>query len=169
VGIAQVLHEIRYQIAETVTEPAWHETSSLTALRDLLAAGATLRHAVARRAGLSTSELAALERLSHGPQGPAALARELDVSTAAATGIVDRLTARGHAERVPHVSDRRRTEVHATDSGRTEMARQLLPMFERLVRLEASYSPDELAIVTRYLRDALAAVLAAVDEEAPQD
>lgn len=143
---------------------AWHESPSLETLRALLAAGARVRHVVSRRAGLSASELATLERLSHGPLGPAALARQLDLSTAAATGIVDRLTARGHAERVPDASDRRRTAVHLTDSGRAEMGRHLAPMFARLAELESGFTDEELTVVARYLRGALDAVSSVVDE-----
>lgn len=146
-----------------MASPAWRQTPSLEALRALLAAGARIRHVLSRRAGLSSTELTALERLSHAPLGPAALARELDVSTAAATGIVDRLAARGHAQRVPDEHDRRRTAVHVTESGRAEMARQLAPMFRRLIELDASFTPEEREVVTRYLRGALEAVTAVED------
>jgi DNA-binding MarR family transcriptional regulator len=149
-----------------VSDGAWHESPSLEALRALLAAGARIRHVVSRRAGLSASELTTLERLSHGPLGPAALARQLDLSTAAATGIVDRLAARGHAERVPDAADRRRTEVHLTDSGRAEMGRHLAPMFVRLAELESAFTEEELAVVARYLHGALEAVSAVVEEPA---
>ena len=128
------------------------------ALRDLMDAGTLLRHVVSRRAGLSESELTALDHLSRDPLGPAELARLLEVSTAAATGIVDRLVARGHAERRAHPADRRRVEVHLTRSGRAELIEQLTPMFVGLAQLEATFSEDELAVVERYLRGAIAAL-----------
>ena len=154
-------------MGETVAGQAWHESASLETLRALLAAGARVRHVISRRAGLSASELTTLERLSHGSIGPAALARQLDLSTAAATGIVDRLAARGHAERVPDASDRRRTEVHVTASGRAEMLHHLAPMFAGLIELESSFTDEELDVVARYLAGALAAVNAVLDEGAP--
>lgn len=136
----------------------WHETGSLQALRDLLEVASSMRQLVARRAGLGESELMTLEQLSRGPIGPADLARRLDVTTAAATGIVDRLEGRGHAVRRPHAVDRRRTEVHLTDSGRSEVVAHLLPMFAALDELDQGFTPDERRVVERYLRGAVAAL-----------
>lgn len=127
------------------------------ALRDLVEAGALLRHVVARRAGLSESEMTTLDHLSRRPLGPAEVARLLEVSTAASTGIVDRLVDRGHAERRPHPDDRRRVDVHLTPSGRSELVEQLAPMFGRLAALDAEFDEDELAVVERYLRGAIEA------------
>jgi DNA-binding MarR family transcriptional regulator len=130
---------------------------TLLALRDLVAAGSRVNHVVSRRAGLSESELVTLEHLSREQIGPAEVARRLEVSTAAATGIVDRLVARGHVERRPHDLDRRRTELHITDSGRAEIIGHLMPMFAALDRHDASFSEEEKAVVQRYLRGATAA------------
>lgn len=138
-----------------MAERPWHASPTLETLRSLLEAGVRIRHVVSRRAALSEVELATLERLSHGPVGPGALARHLEVTSAAATGIVDRLSRRGHLDRVADEADRRRTQLHLTDSGRGEMQRQLLPMFQGLARLDAEFSDEERAVVERYLRGAL--------------
>ena len=132
-------------------------TPTLVALRDLVTTGARVNHVVARRAGLSESELVTLEHLSREQIGTAEVARRLEVSTAAATGIVDRLVARGHVERRPHAADRRRTELVITDSGRGEVVGHLLPMFVALGRLDRSFSAEERAVVERYLRGAVEA------------
>lgn len=145
-------------------ERPWHATATLETLRSLLEAGVRVRHVVSRRASLSEVELATLERLSHGPVGPAALARHLDVTSAAATGIVDRLSRRGHLERVADEDDRRRTQLHITESATGEMQRHLAPMFHGLARLDAEFSPEERAVVERYLRGALAAIEAVIAE-----
>ncbi len=147
---------------------AWHESATLDVLRDLLRAAVDVRHTVSRRTGLSEIELGALEELSRHSLGPAALARRIDVSTAAATGIVDRLSGRGHVERVPDPDDRRRTQLHVTDSGSAEMRRHLLPMFQRLAELDAGFDAAERAVVERYLRGALDALesVSAVEPEA---
>jgi DNA-binding MarR family transcriptional regulator len=149
------------------TRPAWHESRSLVALRETVAAGVRMRHLVARRAGLSDSELIALEHLSRGPLGPAELARILDVTTAASTGIVDRLVRRGHVERHAHVDDRRRTDVRITDSGREEARAHLMPMFEALAAWDQGFSDDERAVVERYLRGAIAAFEQVSDPQPP--
>jgi DNA-binding MarR family transcriptional regulator len=135
----------------------WKQTGSLVALRETIARGGRLRHLIARRAGLSESDLVAMEHLMRGPLGPAELARILDVSTAASTGVVDRLAERGHVERRAHELDRRRTQVEVTPSGREDVLAHLLPMFRELDRLDRSFTAEERAVVERYLRGVLAA------------
>lgn len=136
---------------------AWEQTGSLLALREVVIAANRLRHVIARRAGLSETDLLAMEHLLEQPVGPGELARHLDVTTAAATGLVDRLVGRGHVERHPHEQDRRRTTVEVTASGREEVLAHLLPMFLALDRLDRDFTPEERAVVERYLRGAIAA------------
>lgn len=138
--------------------PAWQPAETLTALQQLIDLAGTAPAAVARRAGLSTSELHALRHLADQPMGPAALARTLGVTTAASSGVVDRLVAHGHAERVPHAGDGRRTEVHITDTGRAEVLGHLGPMFRSLAELEATMTAEERSAVERYLAGAVAAL-----------
>jgi DNA-binding MarR family transcriptional regulator len=116
-----------------------------------------LRHALVRRSGLSQTELVALEHLVAAPSTPGDLARLLEVSTAASTGVVDRLERRGHVERRPHPQDRRRTEVHMTEGGREEILGHLMPMLVALRELDAGLDDAERAVVERYLRGARAA------------
>ncbi|MEQ7847877.1 MarR family winged helix-turn-helix transcriptional regulator [Nocardioides kribbensis] len=116
-----------------------------------------VRHELARRSRVSDSELSALEHLVREPMGPAELARLLEVSTAASTGVVDRLQTKGHVQREPHAEDRRRTVVTLTDSGRAEILGHLMPMFEALRALDADLDDTERAVVARYLRGAAAA------------
>lgn len=142
----------------------WHSTGTLHTLRLLLEAAVEVRHTVCRRTGLSEVELATLEQLSHGSVGPAALARRLAVTSAAATGIVDRLHGRGHVERSADPHDRRRTQLHLTESGRQEMRRQLMPMFAGLAQVDAGFTDEERAVVERYLRGALASVERVIGE-----
>src|SRR6478752_8903799 len=121
----------------------WEQTGSLVALREAIERGGRLRTVLARRAGLSESDLVAMEHLMREPLGPGDLARILDVTTAASTGLVDRLEQRGHVERRPHEQDRRRTQVEVTASGREEVLTHLLPMFVALDRLDGSFTDAE--------------------------
>lgn len=136
----------------------WAQTPTLILLRELLTMGAQVGPSVARRAELSHSELAALELLVERQVGPVDLARHLGVTSAASSGIVDRLVARGHVVREPHEHDRRRTRVVLTDSGREDVLGLLMPMFLALRELDARLSDDERVVVDRYLRGALDAV-----------
>ena len=137
---------------------AWKQTDTLTLLKELLDTSAAVRPAVAERAGVSQTELVALEHLIRGPIGPAEVARLLGVTSAAATGIVDRLEGRGHVERRPHASDRRRTELVITSTAREDVLAHLLPMFRALAELDADLDDDEREVIDRYLRRALEAV-----------
>lgn len=141
----------------TAFAESWQQTGSLDALRECTTAAGRVRGVVSRQAGLSESELVALEHLVRGPLGPTELSRRLDVSTAAATGIVDRLASHGHVTRSPHEQDRRRTQVLVTASGREEVLQRLLPMFRALRELDESFDADEREVVERYLRGATAA------------
>lgn len=136
----------------------WQQTESLLALRELMTVGADVGPVIARRAQLSHSELKALELLIDGPMGPVELSRALGVTSAAASGIVDRLASHGHAERVAHQQDRRRTRVLITETGRHEVLGHLMPMFVALDRLDSSLTDAERGVVTRYLQGAIAAM-----------
>ena len=130
---------------------------TVTAVRDLVSESGRLRHALVRGSGLSETELVALEHLVEAPSAPSELARLLEVSTAASTGIVDRLERRGHVERRPHPDDRRRTTVHVTDEGRAEILGHLRPMLVALQELDAGLSATERDVVLRFLAGAQAA------------
>lgn len=138
--------------------PAYRQSSSLDALQELVDLAAQVPHDVARRAGLSVSELHSLRHLAASPMGPVELAKVLGVTSAASSGVVDRLVARGHAERRSHPGDGRRTEVFVTESGRREVFALLAPMFTKLAEIDGHLDDEERAVVERYLRGAIAAM-----------
>ena len=140
--------------------PQWRTTPTLAALQELVEVSESVPGIVARKAGLSTSELHSLRHLMRGPVGPVELARLLGVTSAASSGVVDRLVSHGHAERRSHPDDGRRTEVVITDSGRAEVLARMRPMFESLAALDASLADDERDVVERYLRGAIEAMTA---------
>ena len=138
--------------------PEWRTTATLSALQELVEVSEMVPALVARKAGLSTSELHSLRHLMRGPMGPVELAKVLGVTSAASSGVVDRLTSHGHAERRPHPGDGRRTEVVITESGRAEVLARLRPMFEGLAALDQTLDDDERVVVERYLRGAIQAM-----------
>ena len=144
----------------TSVVPDYRTSGSLDALQELVDVAAQVPHEVARQAGLSTSELHSLRHLMDTPMGPVDLAKALGVTSAASSGVVDRLVARGHAERRPHAGDGRRTEVVITESGRVEVFAMLAPMFAALAELDSSLTDAERVVVERYLRGATAAMRA---------
>lgn len=136
----------------------WDRSGTLDALRSLLDVSRRATPALARRAGLTHTEMAVLEHVMENPTGPSELAQRLGVTTAAASGIVDRLAARGHVVREAHLTDRRRTVVGVTSSGREEVLGHLLPMFLELARIDAGLTEDERAVIQRFLKDAERAI-----------
>lgn len=138
--------------------PAYRASGSLEALEELVALSAQSPQAVARRGGLSVSELHSLRHLASTPMGPVELAKVLGITSAASSGVVDRLVARGHAERRARSDDRRRTEVVVTDSGRREVFALLAPMFTALAEIDGALTDEERVVVERYLRGAVAAL-----------
>lgn len=134
------------------------QSASLQALRELVTLAGQVGPAVAKRAQLSRSELEALEHLMDDDLGPVDLARRLGVTSAAASGIVDRLVARGHVQRVAHRIDGRRVSVVMSPAARQEVIGHLMPMFVALAELDERLTDPEREIVERYLRDAIAAV-----------
>ena len=141
---------------------------SLMAVRSVIDVGGRLSHVTARRAGLSDSELVALEHLAAEPLGPAELARRLAITTAAATGVVDRLAQRGHVERRPHDGDRRRVAVRLTDRGYADLRARLQATFDDLLAWDAGFDEDERALVERYLAGVAGVLERAAAREAAQ-
>ncbi len=136
----------------------WQQTGTLVSLRELTDLSRRVTPSLARRAGLTRTELDTLDALMVEPLGPSEVAHRLGVSSAAATGIVDRLVAHGHAERRPHDQDGRRTVVAVTDSGRAELVGHLMPMFIELAELDRSFTDAEREVVERYLTGAARAM-----------
>lgn len=84
---------------------------------------------------------------------PGALGHALNLSSPAVTALVDRLERSGHVTRTRGTTDRRRVELAMTDSARV-IGRQLFrPLAERLGHALENYSPEELFLVERFLRE----------------
>jgi DNA-binding MarR family transcriptional regulator len=134
--------------------PTAEELSEATRRLDL--ALVRLNAAVARRLDL---ELMAITHVNAaGTLGPSELAHRIDVTTGAVTALVDRLTERGHLERRPHPSDRRRLLVHVTPHARDEVMRHVMPLVQDIRALASGFSDEERATIGRYL-DGLIAVI----------
>jgi DNA-binding MarR family transcriptional regulator len=84
------------------------------------------------------------------------LGAALGLSSAAVTGLVDRLEAQGMARRVPDAADRRRTRVELTDEAHAIGAALLAPVAARIDDATRALTPPERAVVARFLRTLLA-------------
>ncbi|MBC7403717.1 MAG: winged helix-turn-helix transcriptional regulator, partial [Microbacteriaceae bacterium] len=86
---------------------------------------------------------------------PTDLARHLGISTAAATVMVDRLTAVGHVHREPHAHDRRKVVVVPTPASVQAAFETLAPMFSGVAQLTAQLSESDHAVVTHFLAEVI--------------
>jgi DNA-binding MarR family transcriptional regulator len=125
-------------------------------LRDLLhrKALAASRHrgGVARRLGLSDTEVAALAYLAqHGRLTPGEIGERLFLTSGGVTALVHRLERAGHIRREPHPHDKRSTLLTATP----EIVEAASELFEPLVtRIDDSaeqLTPEERTAVGRFL------------------
>ncbi len=134
-----------------MTTDAPQQSPTTSALDQLIQVAAAVEPAVARRAGISTSELQAMRHLLDRSRGPVELSHLLGVTSAASSGVVDRLAAKGHVRRQPHPDDGRRTRVEVTRTGRVEIETMMRPVLDRLAHAEADLDEEERAVVRRYL------------------
>lgn len=126
---------------------------TLALLQDVLDTAGLVRLQSARRMKLTPQEMQALELLMHLDMGPGQLASRLGITSAAASGLVDRLERKGHVRRVPDAVDRRRTHVVMTQHGQEAVQDLVSPMIDRLMQIDARLSPSARRCVSEYLHE----------------
>ena len=99
---------------------------------------------------------AAFSLVSVEPQTPSAIAKETALTPAAVTTLVDRLEARGLVRRRHDTKDRRRVFVEATEKTCALIRKTYRHIAVAGAEMLAAYSLDELAIIRRFVEDALA-------------
>lgn len=126
------------------------------ALRALLRAAAEVDQQLAHRLRLRPLDYSAMNHVmsSEDRLGPVELSGRLGISTGSATELVDRLEQAGHLQRRAHPSDRRRKVLEPTDAALDRTLGALQPLFERLDGLVETFSPEDQAVIERYLRAA---------------
>jgi DNA-binding MarR family transcriptional regulator len=136
-----------------VTMPGSTAQEVLDLLREMSGQNVLLSEAIARHAGLRPADLEVLGVIEQrGPLTAGQLGEATGLSPAAVTGLIDRLQRAGVAERRPDAADRRRVLV-AVSAGAARIA-DLYGELERATRSKIErYSPDELAVLTRFLRE----------------
>ena len=124
-----------------------------TLLRDILDLTGDFERHLGRELTVNPTDLEAMEELIRdGALSPTELARRLNMSTAAVTTVVDRLTAVGHVSREPNPDDRRGIlVVPRPDSVRKAMA-TLMPMILGMDGVIAGFDAAERDTITAYLR-----------------
>ncbi|WP_422390095.1 MarR family winged helix-turn-helix transcriptional regulator [Arthrobacter sp. N1] len=85
------------------------------------------------------------------PLSAAALARQLEISSAATTVLVDRLEKSGHAERRRSATDRRAIEIWPTPTTDDEVRSTMGVLHERMMGVAAALPPRDCATIHRFL------------------
>ena len=106
--------------------------------------------------GLSASERLCLSFLWPEPQTASAIAREIALTPAAVTSLIDRLEKRGFVRRKPDPTDRRKVMVEAAEAARQLTADVYLPLGAAGAKMLEKYTVAELALVERVLGESIA-------------
>ncbi|GAA4372664.1 MarR family winged helix-turn-helix transcriptional regulator [Paeniglutamicibacter cryotolerans] len=92
------------------------------------------------------------------PPTPGDLARELSLSSPATTALLDRLERHGHIERLRMDADRRLVRIRLTDKAKTDGRTMFGPLATHMMAVIAQHEPADLAVVSRFLKEAIEGV-----------
>jgi DNA-binding MarR family transcriptional regulator len=138
---------------ELTGEPPIQVSEASQLLRQVLQLTAAFETQVSSELSVNRRDFDAMQHLiAHGPLSPSDIARRLGVTTAAATIIVDRLTAVGHVTREPHPTDRRGVMVVPTPASVAAAMGRILPLIMGVDQALEDFDPAERAAITAYLR-----------------
>lgn len=120
----------------------------------------TFAAALARRMGLTVSEMAALEHLHAAENGltPTQLGQRLSMGSGTITPLLDRLERAGYVSRRPNPADRRSSIISMTPWGEQEAGRHLMPLAADLLNIATELDPGQQEVITHYL-EAISAAL----------
>jgi DNA-binding MarR family transcriptional regulator len=121
-------------------------------LRKASAQGVLYSQLVARRLGISSTDLECLDVIAlHGPVTAGELAAATGLTTGEVTGVIDRLERSGFALRERDEGDRRKVLVRALPT----VERRITPLFEPMQRAMsaaiAGYGENELVLIIDFL------------------
>ena len=118
-----------------------------------------LDEAAARALGISRSDLRAMELVSRQGQATAGqLAEQLGLTTGAVTGLIDRMEEARYFRRNGDPTDRRKVVIQLTPKGRERERRIYGPLGQAWAGELSAYSPEELAVIRRFLRKGRAVI-----------
>lgn len=122
-------------------------------LRDILKLTSEFEGTVSAALSVNRRDFDAMQHLiQNGALSPTEIAHRLGVTTAAATVIVDRLTAVGHVTRQPHPTDRRGVLVVPNPESVTQAMGRIMPLIMGVDRALDDFGTAEQAAITEYLR-----------------
>ena len=140
------------------TDRAATEATLDRALREVSAQTVLFSHAVADRAGISSTDLETLDILArNGSMTAGRLAELTGLTTGAITGLVDRLERHGYARREPHPTDRRSVIVRPLiENAERDLAPSYEAMAQAMAELMSRYGDADLTVVADFMTRAAA-------------
>ena len=123
--------------------------------RELSAATVLFHSQVAGRVGLSATDHKCLDLAvsADRPLTAGQIAERSGLSTGAVTGVIDRLERAGYVRRVRDPDDRRKVLVEVSRANLTKYGDAFEGISVALGETLSGYTPEELAIIERYLTD----------------
>ncbi len=100
---------------------------------------------------------------------PGKLGEALNLSSPATTALVDRLERSGHVNRQRGQTDRRQVQLAMTEHAGNVGRAMFMPLAAQLAVALQNYSPEELAVVERFLLEMTEATVTAMESlQAPE-
>jgi DNA-binding MarR family transcriptional regulator len=135
----------------------------------LIALGIVAQHDVAQRLGLNVTDLTCLGFILEGeaggePLSAGDLAQRANLTTGAITGVINRLERAGYAHRRSDPGDRRRVRVVADVTAVPRLHKVYEGNYRRIGELFASYSSEEIAVLSDWLTRATDIMRASLEE-----
>lgn len=128
------------------------------AIRKVGAQAVLISDLVATRVGINSTDLECLDLLQlNGPITAGQMSARSGLTSGATTAMIDRLERAGYVRRRRDADDRRLVVVEVLEHCGSHIAPLYQPIQKDLEKLHARYSNRELAIVVRYLTEALEA------------
>src|SRR5918993_4200588 len=140
------------------TDRAATEETLDQVLREVSAQTVLFSHAVADRAGISSTDLETLDILArNGPMSAGRLAELTGLTTGAITGLVDRLERYGYARRERHPTDRRSVIVQPLiENAERDLGPDYVAMSAAMDELMSRYGDEDLAVILDFITRAAA-------------
>ena len=157
---ANILYQILGQLSEQDFEIDPRLVRTAYALLDFISSSRSAFEAYLEQHGLSQGRLLVLMLLVYGTEqtwSPAKLADTLGVTRATVTGLLNVLEKDNWIKRIPYSKDGRMKVVILTETGRAKVTQFIPEHLERISKIWANFSDDELELLLRLLGKAKSA------------
>ncbi|WP_425862244.1 MarR family winged helix-turn-helix transcriptional regulator [Arthrobacter sp. TWP1-1] len=127
-----------------------HQASVL--VRQVLVLNEEMEFIMRREMDINETDFQAMQHLmKQRTMSPGELAKLLHLTPAATTTVIDRLVRKGHVQRAPHPTDRRRWLISPSEDSVREAMEKLMPMILEVDEKVRGYDDAEQAAIVDFL------------------